>query len=164
MERETRIEPATVSQISLMFIFTLCKNFTFSLVCSFFPKMPRLFWDTLISRLRSLSRTKKQHPLGDVFSWSGRRGSNPRPQPWQGCAIPLSHSRKLRFCKPFDIIILCVNQCLLYNYSKNFKKNQLFLYIFCKKFENFMILIKFLLSFQKKKIYFNFIILFVKQI
>src|SRR5579872_6410898 len=21
-------------------------------------------------------------------SWSGRRGSNPRPQPWQGCALP----------------------------------------------------------------------------
>ena len=25
--------------------------------------------------------------------WSGRRGSNPRPQPWQGCALPLSYSR-----------------------------------------------------------------------
>ncbi len=27
--------------------------------------------------------------------WSGRRGSNPRPQPWQGCALPLSYSRIL---------------------------------------------------------------------
>ena len=26
--------------------------------------------------------------------WSGKRGSNPRPQPWQGCALPLSYSRK----------------------------------------------------------------------
>ena len=26
---------------------------------------------------------------------SARRGSNPRPSPWQGDAIPLSHSRKL---------------------------------------------------------------------
>ena len=27
------------------------------------------------------------------FIWSGKRGSNPRPQPWQGCALPLSYSR-----------------------------------------------------------------------
>ena len=26
-------------------------------------------------------------------SWSGRRDSNPRPQPWQGCALPLSYTR-----------------------------------------------------------------------
>src|ERR1700745_1845399 len=40
---------------------------------------------------------------GDVLSpmcpgptkekWSGRRDSNPRPQPWQGCALPLSYTR-----------------------------------------------------------------------
>ncbi len=28
------------------------------------------------------------------FRWSGRRDSNPRPQPWQGCALPLSYSRR----------------------------------------------------------------------
>ncbi len=28
-------------------------------------------------------------------AWSGRRDSNPRPQPWQGCALPLSYSRKI---------------------------------------------------------------------
>ena len=22
------------------------------------------------------------------YKWSGRRGSNPPPQPWQGCALP----------------------------------------------------------------------------
>ncbi len=27
------------------------------------------------------------------FKWSGKRGSNSRPQPWQGCALPLSYSR-----------------------------------------------------------------------
>ena len=27
--------------------------------------------------------------------WSGKRGSNSRPQPWQGCALPLSYSRNL---------------------------------------------------------------------
>src|SRR5207302_8293239 len=26
-------------------------------------------------------------------SWSGRWDSNPRPQPWQGCALPLSYAR-----------------------------------------------------------------------
>src|SRR5713101_1814120 len=32
--------------------------------------------------------------LGDRRSfWSGRRDSNPRPQPWQGCALPLSYAR-----------------------------------------------------------------------
>ncbi len=39
-------------------------------------------------------------PLGDGAQlgcdddqWSGRRDSNPRPQPWQGCTLPLSYSR-----------------------------------------------------------------------
>ena len=27
--------------------------------------------------------------------WSGKRGSNPRPLPWQGNALPLSYSRSL---------------------------------------------------------------------
>jgi len=31
----------------------------------------------------------------DRDDWSGRRDSNPRPQPWQGCALPLSYSRFL---------------------------------------------------------------------
>jgi hypothetical protein len=26
-------------------------------------------------------------------NWSGRWDSNPRPQPWQGCALPLSYTR-----------------------------------------------------------------------
>ena len=29
------------------------------------------------------------------YHWSGRRDSNPRPQPWQGCALPLSYFRRL---------------------------------------------------------------------
>ena len=28
-----------------------------------------------------------------VLIWSGKRDSNSRPQPWQGCALPLSYSR-----------------------------------------------------------------------
>ena len=29
-------------------------------------------------------------------SWSGLRGSNPRPQPWQGCALPTALSPRTR--------------------------------------------------------------------
>ena len=29
----------------------------------------------------------------EVSRWSGRRGSNPRPSPWQGDALPLSYFR-----------------------------------------------------------------------
>ncbi len=30
---------------------------------------------------------------GAIMIWSGRRDSNPRPSPWQGDALPLSHFR-----------------------------------------------------------------------
>src|SRR4029077_6162560 len=33
-------------------------------------------------------------------NWSGRRGSNPRPRPWQGRALPLSYTRIL--CRARD--------------------------------------------------------------
>ncbi len=38
---------------------------------------------------------RKKHRRTVPFSWSERRGSNPRPRPWQGRALPaelLSHS------------------------------------------------------------------------
>jgi hypothetical protein len=35
-------------------------------------------------------------------NWSGRRDSNPRPQPWQGCALPLSYTRSL--VRPFGAV------------------------------------------------------------
>ena len=37
------------------------------------------------ARLGEKSRLGKPAPY---IQWSGRRGSNPRPQPWQGCALP----------------------------------------------------------------------------
>src|SRR5579885_3005008 len=40
------------------------------------------------------TRAGKRDPLSAV--WSGRRDLNPRPSPWQGDALPLSHSRVLR--------------------------------------------------------------------
>ena len=33
------------------------------------------------------------HGPSGAGMWSGKRDSNPRPQPWQGCALPLSYSR-----------------------------------------------------------------------
>jgi hypothetical protein len=41
--------------------------------------------------LYQLSYSRKQiqqHLFTTPISWSGRRGSNSRPQPWQGCALP----------------------------------------------------------------------------
>ncbi len=34
------------------------------------------------------------------YLWSGRRDSNPRPSPWQGDALPLSHFRMLSHIEP----------------------------------------------------------------
>ena len=38
-----------------------------------------------------------------VFCWSGRRDSNSRHSPWQGDALPLSHSRILSFWSPWQV-------------------------------------------------------------
>ena len=40
---------------------------------------------------------KKSRILLIRLFWSGRRDSNPRYLPWQGSALPLSHSRKFNF-------------------------------------------------------------------
>jgi hypothetical protein len=40
------------------------------------------------------SNTKICHPVYWLANlWSGRRGSNPRPLPWQGSVLPLNYSR-----------------------------------------------------------------------
>jgi hypothetical protein len=40
------------------------------------------------------------HPLiRSMGIWSGRRDSNSRPQPWQGCALPLSYARAPRVAR-----------------------------------------------------------------
>src|SRR6266853_3697353 len=44
---------------------------------------------------------------GDRAHWSGRRDSNPRPQPWQGCALPLSYTRILTGSGPCRPPLLC---------------------------------------------------------
>ena len=45
-------------------------------------------------RILSPVRLPIPPPRHDLsFKWSGRRGSNPRPQPWQGCILPLNYFR-----------------------------------------------------------------------
>ena len=54
---------------------------------------------TKIKILRDIQKTSKnlQEPPRTFGGekWSGRRGSNPRLQPWQGCTLPLSYSRNV---------------------------------------------------------------------
>ena len=38
-------------------------------------------------RKKGMKDEKIAHPSSLNF-WSGKRGSNSRPQPWQGCALP----------------------------------------------------------------------------
>ena len=45
-------------------------------------------------------------PLGYVAVWSGKRGSNSRPPPWQGDALPLSYFR-IRLCIVFFAVVCC---------------------------------------------------------
>ena len=45
--------------------------------------------------------------LGRRRKWSGRRDSNPRPQPWQGCALPLSYTRVRVAASPPRRAVLC---------------------------------------------------------
>ena len=47
---------------------------------------------TLKNRLQKQQDNFREFQVGQT-KWSGRRGSNPRPRPWQGRALPLSYSR-----------------------------------------------------------------------
>ncbi len=61
------------------------------------PRRPRLgtCGTSAARRGHGRRRARRPHPL-TCDSWSGRRDSNPRPPPWQGGALPLSHVRRLR--------------------------------------------------------------------
>src|SRR5438046_1719454 len=51
------------------------------------------------SKLGAILAKKKGKPQLPFRIWSGRRVSNSRPQPWQGCALPtelLPHTRSAR--------------------------------------------------------------------
>src|SRR5690606_23742819 len=46
-----------------------------------------------IATARNTRKPRSSAAFGRICGWSGRRDSNPRPQPWQGCALPLSYTR-----------------------------------------------------------------------
>ena len=48
---------------------------------------------TLVNNLYAIKQ-KRETDFCFSFVWSGRRDSNSRPLPWQGNALPLSHSRR----------------------------------------------------------------------
>src|ERR1700677_4665037 len=51
----------------------------------------KAFVKTRVSGVNALFRRQMAAGNGDLDAkefWSGKRGSNSRPQPWQGCALP----------------------------------------------------------------------------
>src|SRR5690606_19767560 len=47
------------------------------------PATPTTHWNSLLSRQYLLNIEFEL-----ILDWSGKRDSNSRPQPWQGCALP----------------------------------------------------------------------------
>jgi hypothetical protein len=58
-----------------------------------------------ILRTRALA-ARPQAQLSYWKCWSGRGDSNPRPQPWQGCALPLSYTRLIQINQVVSLITL----------------------------------------------------------
>ncbi len=50
--------------------------------------------ESTLSLVNSSNRQQKPHPAG-MGKKSGRRDSNPRRQPWEGCILPLNYARKM---------------------------------------------------------------------
>src|SRR3954454_22147258 len=50
-----------------------------------------------IGRRPKQKRRPEGRRFGGGLKWSGRGDSNARPQPWQGCALPLSYARSTPF-------------------------------------------------------------------
>ena len=53
-----------------------------------------------------------------IFKWSGRRGSNSRRQPWEGCILPLNYVR-ICYVKDYSTIMLFLGIKFLINQIKN---------------------------------------------
>ena len=45
------------------------------------------------TNIEKIKFSGKKNEEKNLSFWSGRRDSNPRLQPWQGCALPLSYAR-----------------------------------------------------------------------
>ena len=51
------------------------------------PELHRLK-NWVAGSFRKQGEHHKQNPIKNVLTLSGKRGSNSRPQPWKGCALP----------------------------------------------------------------------------
>src|SRR5262245_44313868 len=104
--RGTDLAAAAMKWLSLKFKLI---NLNGNLVAYAAPKSLKAHDIIMRISLRKNDRLRETFPI--QLDWSGRRDSNPRPQPWQGCALPLSyarapsvggahHSDQRRICKP----------------------------------------------------------------
>ncbi len=59
--------------------------------------------------LKFLRKLKDKRVKTFAF-WSGRRDSNPRLQPWQGCALPLSYARSKPLLARLTLSVTSVSQ------------------------------------------------------
>ena len=48
-----------------------------------------------VGPLPASPNNKKTTSKGGFINWSGQWDSDPRHQPWQGCALPLSYTRNI---------------------------------------------------------------------
>jgi hypothetical protein len=91
MERKARLELATPTLARWCSTTELFPHFIkilYSIVI-FWRRHPESNWGIEVLQTSAL-------PLGYVAKiWSGKRGSNSRPPPWQGGALPLSYFRIL---------------------------------------------------------------------
>ncbi len=100
------------NDVLVLLIMMLCpadtntKKYTLKRVCIFLEAPPRFELGMKVLQTSALplgygaifSFKTKSCRLGKIlFLWSGRRDSNSRRSPWQGDALPLSHSRIFSF-------------------------------------------------------------------
>ena len=55
-------------------------------------------------------KNRNDERIKNYYIWSGRRDSNPRLQPWQGCALPLSYARSKPFLTHSTLSVTTVSQ------------------------------------------------------
>ena len=91
MERKTRFELATARKLCLIACFAIQQTYAFSATFLRSLKNHSVFQG-------NPSRQMSQNYSPKFNYWSGRRDSNSRHLPWQGNALPLSHSRTHIIC------------------------------------------------------------------
>ncbi len=79
---------------------------------------PGFFWGKCVK----IKKGVQENPLKHLYFWSGRRDLNPRHQPWQGCALPLSYTRFFCVCEHyiqffFKLQVLFFNNSILFQPS-----------------------------------------------